>query len=332
MVADLHSHYFPLGAAASPDAAVTVREVAGGDRRQVCLRVGGHDMVVPTAVVDVVAQRADADAQGLSARALLPPPFTVLYELDGPAGTAWARTLNEHLAEDAATDRERLIGFATVPLQAGGAVAAAELDHAVTALGLRGVTILTSVAGRGLDDPVLAEFWAAAAELGVPVVVHPHYVVGAERMGTYHLRNLVGNPTETALAGTRLLYSGLLVRHPGLRVVLCHGGGALPHIIGRLRHGYRNRPELADATDPADGLRRLYYDTVVFDPVVLRHLVELVGADRVVVGSDFPFDMAEPRPVGFVTGSGLSAGDTDTILRSADRLLTRSDRQPTEAR
>jgi aminocarboxymuconate-semialdehyde decarboxylase len=115
-------------------------------------------------------------------------------------------------------------------------------------------------------------------------------------------------------------------------VVLCHGGGALPHIIGRLAHGYRNRPEFADATDPADGLRRLYYDTVVFDPTALRHLVELVGADRVVVGSDFPFDMAEPRPVEFVADAGLAVEDTDTILRSADRLLAGPDRQPTEAR
>lgn len=331
MVADLHSHYFPLRAGASRGAAVTVREVAD-DGRRVCLRVGGHDMVVPASVADPVAQRADADAQGLSARALLPPPFTVLYELAGTAGTAWARTLNEHVAEDAATDPEHLIGFATVPLQAGGAVAAGALDHAVTALGLCGVEILTSVVGRGLDDPGLAEFWAAAAELGVPVVVHPHYVAGAERMGAYHLRNLVGNPTETALAGARMLYSGLLTRHPGLRVVLCHGGGALPHIIGRLRHGYLNRPEFADATDPADGLRRFYYDTVVFGPAALRHLVDIVGADRVVVGSDFPFDMAEPRPVGFVADAGLGAEATDTILRSADRLVARSDRRPTEAR
>jgi aminocarboxymuconate-semialdehyde decarboxylase len=106
-------------------------------------------------------------------------------------------------------------------------------------------------------------------------------------------------------------------------VILCHGGGALPHIIGRLRHGFRSRPELRDAADPDEGLRRLFYDTVVFDPTVLRHLAELVGHRQLVVGSDYPFDMAEPDPVGFIAGAnGLSNDDTAAIMgRNAAKLL-----------
>lgn len=319
MIADLHSHYFPPGAATA--ARAPVRAGPGPDVARARITACGQDFTVPAAVTDVRVQHRDTVAQGLDRRALLPPPFTVLYELDPADGTRWARQLNEHMAAAAAAFPQTLIGFATVPLQAGGDRAAAELEYAVGSLGLRGAEILTSVCGRGLDDPGLGQFWAAAEELGVPVVIHPHDVGGADRMGAYYLRNLVGNPAETALAGARLLFSGLLTRHPGLRVVLCHGGGALPHIIGRLHHGYRSRPELAGAADPRDGLRRLYYDTVVFDPVILRHLAEIVGAERLVIGSDYPFDMAEPRPAGFVTGAGLAPGDTTTILHSAGRLL-----------
>lgn len=319
MIADLHSHYFPPRAALA--ARAPVRVGPGPDASQVLISAYGQNLIVPAAVTDVRAQQRDAEEQGLDLRALLPPPFTVLYELDPEAGARWARQLNEGTAEAAAVSPRTLAGFATVPLQAGGDRAAAELQHAVSSLGLSGAEILTSVCGGGLDAPELKQFWAAAAELGVPVVIHPHYVGGADRMGAYYLRNLVGNPAETALAGARLLFSGLLTRDPGLRVVLCHGGGALPHIIGRLQHGYRERPELAAAADPRDGLRRLYYDTVVFDPMTLRHLVELVGADRLVVGSDYPFDMAEPRPAGFVEDAGLAPDDAATILHSAGQLL-----------
>ncbi len=320
MILDLHSHYFPAGAATARSPVRVEPAPSAEAGAQVRLSVAGHDFVVPAAVADLAAQLTDAQTQGLDRRALLPPPFTVLYELAGGDGTAWARQLNEAMAADAATDA-RLAGFATVALQAGGDSAAKELDHAVGSLGLAGVEILTSVVGRGLDEPELEQFWAAAAELGVPVVIHPHYVAGAERMGGYHLRNLIGNPAETALTGARLLFSGLLSAHPGLKVVLCHGGGALPHLIGRLRHGYRHRPEFAAAADPELGLRQLYYDTVVFDPLVLRHLAELVGADRLVLGSDFPFDMAEERPAAFVRQAGLSEADTAAVLHGGGRLL-----------
>jgi aminocarboxymuconate-semialdehyde decarboxylase len=137
-----------------------------------------------------------------------------------------------------------------------------------------------------------------------------------------HLRNLVGNPLETALATARLLFSGILQDHPELKVVLAHGGGAAPWLIGRLAHGYRVRPEFVDgAADPADGVRRLYYDTVVFDPTVLRQLGELVGFDRLVLGSDYPFDMAEDDPVGFVRSSGLGEERVAAILRGAEHLV-----------
>jgi aminocarboxymuconate-semialdehyde decarboxylase len=319
MMVDLHSHFFPTRVAAATSRAPV--EVGRGPNGALRLAVLGHDFLVPARLGDPQAQAAAAEEKGMDGRALMLPPFTILYELDAGDGVDWCRRLNEAIAQ-AAADRPRLVGFATVPLQSGGDRAARELAYAVTELGLSGVEILTSVCGRGLDAPELDQFWAAAERLSVPVFVHPHYVAGADRMGQYHLRNVIGNPTETALAGARLVYSGILSRYPGLKVILSHGGGALPHLIGRMRHAFEARPEFRDgAAPPADSLSKLFYDTVVFDPTVLRHVGELVGLDRLVLGSDFPFDMAEDDPVGFVAGSGLPAASITPILHAADRLL-----------
>ncbi|HEX5504623.1 MAG TPA: amidohydrolase family protein, partial [Thermomicrobiales bacterium] len=128
---------------------------------------------------------------------------------------------------------------------------------------------------------------------------------------------------ETALAGARLLCGGVLERHPDLRVILAHGGGALPYLRGRLDHGDRVRPETrARAAAPLDGLRRLYYDTIVFDTRALRYLVETVGAAQVVLGTDDPFDMAEAAPLDFVEGAGLAPDDARAIPHNGDRLVS----------
>ncbi|WP_406080125.1 amidohydrolase family protein [Micromonospora sp. NBC_00858] len=318
MIVDLHSHYFPPSAT-GPGSPVSSDPAAAGE---VVLHVSGHRVRVPEALLDAGQQVADAKRQGLDRRILLAPPFTVLYELPPDAGVDWSRRVNDGMAAAMHAHPDHLIGFAVVPLQAGGDVAAAELEHAVRGLGLAGVEVLTSVAGAPLDTPDLEPFWAAAADLGVPVFIHPHFVSGADRMSRFHLRNLVGNPTETALTGAQLLFGGLLDRHPGVTVVLAHGGGALPHLVGRLEHGYRHRAEF-DATPggPREGLRRFHYDSVVFDPAVLRHVGEIVGFDRLVVGSDYPFDMADEDPVAFLASADLSGPVTKAILHAADRVL-----------
>ena len=314
MIVDLHSHFLPA------DVGGPVETVHRGDGRCV-LRVRGHDLELPDALLDPAAQVADADARGLDGRVLQPPPFTVLYELDPVAGIDWSRRLNDGTAAAAADFPGRLLPFATVPLQAGGDAAAAELDRAVSG-GHVGVEVLTSVCGADLGTPDLEQFWAAAAALRVPVFVHPHVIAPWPRMAPFHLRNLVGNPAETALTGAAMLAGGLLSRHPDLVVVLAHGGGTLPSLIGRLQHGREVRPEFSEtALDPVEGVRRLHFDSVVFDARVLRHLAELVGPDRIVVGSDFPFDMAEADPAGFVARAGLAPDATETVLHAAGRLL-----------
>lgn len=321
MITDLHNHFIPVAAIQeSVDSPVSVTWRGDG---QLGVNALGHDFVVPAAIADLEAQWSAAVRERIQRRALMIPPFVALYELEPRTAVGWARRLNEGIAEAVRSRPDQFLGFATVPLQDGDA-AARELDHAVSALGHRGVQILTSVCGRGLDSPELRQFWAAAAEYEVPVFIHPHYIGGAERMGQQHLRNLIGNPSETALAGARLLFSGILQEYPRLKVILAHGGGSLPALIGRLARGYQVRPEFRGSdAEPYDGLRRLYYDTVVFDPVVLRSLVEIVGRDRLVLGSDFPFDMAEDHPVGFLEGCGLDEGVVESILHASDRLLAR---------
>ncbi len=319
MIVDLHSHYFPWEAVREmPNCPVVVEERADGS---VHLALGGQPMSLPVGLFSVEEQLADLRRQRYDRRVLQVPPFTALYELPPAIGAEWARRLNDGIAAVAEAHPDSFIGFATVPLQDVTA-AVKELDRAVRERGMRGVEILTNINGIGLDAPMLDPFWAAVERLDLPVLVHPNNVAGADRMDGYYFRNLIGNPSETGLAGARLLFGGVLERYPGLKIILSHGGGTLVHLRGRLQHGYAVRPEARNrARDPLAQMDRLFYDTIVFDPLVLRHLVESVGASQVVLGSDYPFDMAEEAPVTFVEGAGLSAVDRAAILNAADRLL-----------
>jgi aminocarboxymuconate-semialdehyde decarboxylase len=319
MIIDLHSHYFPLDAVRGvPNSPVQVAEEPDGSVR---FTFGGATMHLEAELFSLERQLAALQRQRLDRRVLQPPPFTILYELPPDAGVAWSQCVNDGIAAAAQAHPEAFIGFATVPLQDIDA-AVHELDRAITTLGLRGVEILTTINGVGLDTPALDPFWAAVERLDVPMLIHPHYVAAVERLAGYYFRNLIGNPTETAIAGARLLFGGVLERYPGLKIILSHGGGSLPHISGRLDHGYAVRPEArARAKDPHGNLRRLYYDTIVFDPAILRHLVEIAGASQIVLGTDFPFDMGEETPVTFVRESGLPPAEQEMILNAADRLL-----------
>lgn len=317
MITDLHSHYLPLDAleALGAESPIRPESDAGVEIR---LSLLGRSLVLERGVFDLDEQRRALARQRLDRRALMVPPFTALYELPDAQGIAWARSLNDATAAAVRAYPEDFVGFATVPLQSDQA--AAELERAA-GLGLRGVEILSSVDGAGLDSPALEPFWAAAERLRLPVLIHPHYVAGAERLGDYYLRNLLGNPSETAHAGARLIFGGVLERHPALKVILSHGGGALPQVIGRLQHGAEVRAEARHAQSPREQLSRLYFDTIVFDATLLRHLVDLVGAAQLVVGTDYPFDMGEERPVEFVSQAGLSVAERDAILHAGDRLL-----------
>ena len=321
MIIDMHSHFFPLDALRAATAlSLDVRDEGNGSHT---VHVGHVSLDIDHDLIDLDRQRAAMRRQKLDRRTLMPPPYTILYELAADDGLAWSRLLNDGTSAAARSDPASFVGFATVPLQ-DPAAAVDELHRAIGDLGLEGVEILSNIDGAGLDDPALEPFWTAVEQLRVPMLIHPNNVLGVDRLGPFYLRNLLGNPTETAQAGARLLFSGVMDRHPAIKIILSHGGGTLPHLMGRLQHGFDVRPECRTfSDDPIARMNRFYYDTVVFNPLILRHVIEIVGIEQVVLGTDFPFDMGETNPVDFVSYAGLGDDARDTILSAGERLLER---------
>jgi len=232
------------------------------------------------------------------------------YELSADEGAAWSRFLNSQMLE-ATRDDPSLIPLATVPLQ-NGALAAQVLREAVAA-GMPGAMIGTLPNGIGgnLDDPDLDPFWQVATELDVPVMVHPMYASGDDRLADYQMVNAVGRVTDVSIAIARLLFSGHLLKYDGLKVIASTGGGALPWMIGRLERNYAVHP--GQFSDPVAGLHRLYFDSIVFRAESLRFLIDLVGVDRIMLGSDYPFPIGDLTPRGIIEMSGLSDEDIETI-------------------
>jgi aminocarboxymuconate-semialdehyde decarboxylase len=267
----------------------------------------------------------DMDRLGIDRQVLSPPPVMFCYWAEPKAGQAFARMQNEHVAAVAARHPGRFVGMATVPLQ-DPALAMAELRHCRESLGLRAVEIGSCPAGRDLDDPALFPFFEACRDLGVAVFVHPATpLVGQERLDRWYFPLVVGNPLETALAISRLVFGGVLERLPDLRICFAHGGGAFPFTLARLEHGWRVRPEgpAAIPEPPRAYARRLYVDSLTLGPRNLRFVVEELGADRVVLGSDYPFDMGDPDPLGTLEAAGLDAATRAAVEGgNAARLLS----------
>lgn len=257
----------------------------------------------------------DMDRMGVGLQALSPPPVMFCYGADARATEAFARMQNENVAGVVARHPRRFVGMATVPLQ-DPALAVKELRYSRERLGLRAVEIGSCPGGRDFDDPELFPFFEACAELDVAVFVHPAApLVGQERLTKYYFPLIVGNPLETAVAASKLIYGGVLERLPRLRVCFAHGGGAFPFTLARLDHGWRVRPEgpAAIPRPPRDYARLLYFDSLTLSAANLRFLVEQFGADHVVIGSDYPFDMGSADPVGAVSEAGLPAAAREQI-------------------
>jgi aminocarboxymuconate-semialdehyde decarboxylase len=185
--------------------------------------------------------------------------------------------------------------------------AAAELERVVSRLGFRGAEIASNINGRYLDDPALEPFWQAAQALDAVIFIHPNQVVGAERMKDYNLTNLIGNPTDTSLAVAKLIFSGVLERFPRLALLLAHAGGFLPYTWGRLDRGYaiQNSGTRKCSKPPSDYVKLLYFDTITHSPMALQYLIGNFGAERVLLGSDYPYDMGDPEPLTSLSSSNL---------------------------
>ena len=276
----------------------------------------------PREIWDVALRLRDMDANAVDVQVLSPTVFTFFYGQEPSLALACSIVQNDDIAAVVARHPDRFLGLGTVPLQAPQ-VAADELRRAMTKLGLRGVMIGSNVNGRNLDDPALEPFWATAEELDAFIFIHPHAGVGAERMGSYYLKNLIGLPLETTLAAASLVFGGVLERHPCLTVCLSHGGGFVPYQAGRFQHGWEVRDEakVNIKSPPQESLGRLFYDTILHSKTNLEFLIDAVGYEHVLLGSDYPFDMGNLDCVARVEALKIETPARDYILGGYARNL-----------
>jgi aminocarboxymuconate-semialdehyde decarboxylase len=267
----------------------------------------------------------DMDRMGIDIQAVSPAPNQTYYWTDPGEGAQLARMVNERIAGIAAEWPERFVGLGTVPLQDAD-LAVNELTHCVKSLGLRGVEINPNVNGFDLSDPRLSldSFFAKVQELDVIVFMHPTGFTQGERLLDHYFNNVIGNPLETTVAASHLIFDGVMERFPKLKIVLPHAGGYLAHYWARMDHAWRARPDCRAVIKkkPSSYLEKFYFDTITFDRGMLGHLVERFGADHVVLGTDYPFDMGMEHPVEFIDGARLSKIQKDQIVGgNAARLL-----------
>ena len=271
---------------------------------------------------DLAKRLERMDAQGVTLHALS-LSLPMVHWAPPERGARLARLVNDAMSVAHLSWPDRFVGCAALPVQ-DPARAVEELERAAGLRGIRAVYLPTSLEGRELSDAALSPIYARCEALRLPILLHPVAVIGAERLQPFYLRNLLGNPFDTAVAAAHLVFGGVLDRHPTLEVVLPHGGGALPYLAGRLEHGQKVRPEAKDAARRPfpEYLRRFHYDTVTHSVEALRFLVDRVGADRVVLGSDYCFDMGYEKPREIVASLRLRPADRDKILGgNAARLL-----------
>jgi aminocarboxymuconate-semialdehyde decarboxylase len=320
---DLHTHGLPRDLPAfGRRYAGSWPEIVATGACTADLMIGGrHFRSIDDRCWDPGRRLADMAADGVALQVVSPIPVTFSYWLPADGAAGLAAVQNEWLAELVRGDPGHFAGLGTVPLQAPDQ--AAEMAAKLTGdLGLAGVEIGTNVDGAPLDGAGLDPFWSACEESGALVFVHPWQVLGAERLRAYNLAYAVGNPAETAAAAATLVLGGVLDRHPRLRLVLAHGGGAFLSMLPRLDQVTANLPGGQEARRPSDYVRHFYYDSLVYDAQSLAYLVARAGADRVAVGTDYPFPIAE-RPAGAaVDAAGLPPADrVQVLLGTARRLL-----------
>ena len=265
----------------------------------------------PRGGFDVARRLKDMDATGVDVHVLSATPQTYLYGMGLPA----AVIQNDGIAKVIKDKPERFMGIGTLPM-ANSEEAAAELRRIVTQLGLRGAMFASNVMGKNLDHPDFAPLWAEAEKLGAFMFVHPNNVAGADRMTSYYLNNLIGNPLDTTIAAACLIFGGVMDRHPKLKVVLAHGGGFVPYQAARWTHGWQVRPEPKKnvAKKPDEIIKRFIYDTILHSKETLEFMIARTGVENVVLGSDYPYDMGMMDCVAHVKALEISDADKASIL------------------
>ena len=297
---DIHNHVIPqayITAAERTPELVGARVEGQGAERLLVHRNGPRYPIFPE-FHDAAAKLAVMDAAGIDVAVISPAPTIFGYWTPEADAIRIARLVNDGIAQMAGERPDRLLPLALMPLHHPDA-AVAELERVMADGLFIGVEIGTTVEGQQIADPRFRPFLKRAAELKALVFAHPLYLDPSCGFGSYYLINLLGNPLDTTMMAAHLMFSGTLDELPDLTICLAHGGGFLPYQIGRLAHGQRVRPDgrVSSKTDPRTLLRRFYYDVLLHDPKAIRHPIDQVGPDRLMLGTDAPFDMGEVAPV-----------------------------------
>ncbi|HEY2135226.1 MAG TPA: amidohydrolase family protein [Xanthobacteraceae bacterium] len=326
-VIDCHAHIIPpaMWRAMLSDGARYGVEIGGTDERRM-IRLAGSSyarpMYMPLTATD--ERIAAMDRQGVDMQVLSGYIDFSGYTMPLDLGTRFAELQNETIAGVVAANPDRYAGAANVPLQ-DAATAIKVMERARRDYGFRAVQVAPYFGGKKfLDDPALDPFWAAAQEMEILILFHPYDEQPAAGLGDYFLHNCIGYPLQTSIAAVRMMFSGTFTRFPDLRFRLPHAGGFLPFQIERFCHAadFRREPRSKGFSgNPRDVLRRLYYDTVTFDPAPLRYLIDLVGAERLLLGSDFPFEMGDVDPVATVKAAVAPEHQDAVLGGTLQRLL-----------
>ncbi|HYM32986.1 MAG TPA: amidohydrolase family protein [Candidatus Cybelea sp.] len=275
-------------------------------------------------LASVERRLSDMDKMGIDVQAISTGPQQFYYWADPDLGRQAARLINNRIAEIVHQHPRRFVGLATVPLQAPE-LAVAELERAVKQLGFHGVEICTNVAGEELSHERFRPFFAKAQELDALIFMHPNGFTQGQRLSEHYFINVIGNPLDSTVAVSHLIFGGVLDAYPKLKICIAHGGGFLPAYSGRMdhAHGARSDCRLCITKKPTSYLKRLYFDTIVFTADQLEYLVAQYGSDHILLGTDYPFDMGMYDPLAFVEGAKkLKRADREAIVgRNAARLL-----------
>lgn len=268
-------------------------------------------------MTDIETRLKDMDDTGIEVQAL--SSFLALLSKD----MATARQFNDSLARVVAQHPDRFVGLALAPM-AEPEKAPAELDRAVKELGMVGVGIASNINGKNLDAAELGPFYAKVQELDIPIFIHPANVLGMDRLGNWYLNNFIGNVTDTAVAAASIIFGGVFQEFPRLKIYLAHGGGSCPYIRGRWDHGWKAHETGSKITKPpSEYMRLFYFDALTHSPQTLQFLVESFGHDKVMLGSDYPFDMGDMEQVGHVNEVDFlsDAQKEDVLGETAARLF-----------
>jgi aminocarboxymuconate-semialdehyde decarboxylase len=328
-VIDIHSHYVSpdlIGEAERNGASygVSVEQGSTGAKQlQFC--AGARLRPFFPELCDLELRIPGLEASGVERQVLSTWTDMAGDVLEGREAAGWARLQNETLADAANRYPARFIAMGTLPLQ-DVAAACAELDHLVRRLGVRSIELSTNINGRDLDGPEFRPLWKRIRDYDVFVLLHPGFVtIAPDRLGSYFLNNLIGFPTDTTIAAARLVFSGLMEEIPGLKLCLAHAGGFLPYQIGRMDRGFSAHPacRASVSTAPSATLGKFFFDTITHGDGALKFLFDTVDADRILYGSDYPFEMLDPAgPSRIENLHGLTARQKSAALfETAETVL-----------